>query len=108
MTTKNNHHLPAREPLERAVKSGLTYQQMAQLFSVDDSAIVRALKRHGLFVARQQREPTAQFALRFKQSDIELLGKLKIIYGCVNHSETIRRAVRKAAVVAGVLKEERE
>lgn len=103
-----DHLVPAREPLEKALKSGLTYAQMAQLFDMSINGVLMALKREKLYTARNDGKPKAQFALRFTLSDIEILGKLKIAYRTTNHSETIREAVRKAAVAAGVLKEERE
>lgn len=108
MLTSKKKIEPSRSALEKAVKDGLTYRQMAKLFSMQPGSVMHALKREGLYVPGLRSVPNAKFVICLAEPDIDLLAKLRRKLTCHTNSETMRRALRKAAVVAGVLKEERE
>lgn len=66
------------------------------------------LKREGLHVPGLRSVPNAKFVICLAEPDIELMASLRRKLNCRTNTETMRQALRKAAVVAGVLKEERE
>lgn len=107
MSSKSKFPEVNRQLLIKALECDLTIPQMASMFGKSRQGIHWLLKREGLHKPTPV-YPYAVFSVRLTPRDIDAVVKLKVKYACKRNSETIRMAIRKAAVVAGVLKEERE
>lgn len=89
----------SKKELEKLIKSGSSYQNIAQMYGVSVGSVTHALKREGLHIpARPTRR--ALVTVRLVAEELKLLDELRKKYGATSKGQAIREAIGKAAIAA--------